>query len=114
MEYGSLDTMKELGLDEKVVGIPKNNLPIYLNGYEDDDSIENTGGLKDLNFQTINELQPDLIIIGNRQVDDYEELSKIAPTILTIVDYVDYTDSFKKNARYLGDIFNKKERLEKN
>ncbi|MGO1729324.1 MAG: siderophore ABC transporter substrate-binding protein [Flavobacteriaceae bacterium] len=113
MEYGSLDTMKELGLDEKVVGIPKNNLPAYLNAYEEDETIKNTGGLMDLNFQTINELQPDLIIIGNRQVDDYEELSKIAPTIFMIVDYADYTDSFKENARYLGDIFGKEELLEK-
>src|SRR5699024_2598727 len=44
-DLGALDIFDELGLDEQVVGIPKQTVPTYLDQYKKDKSIINTGSL---------------------------------------------------------------------
>ena len=58
-------------------------------------------------MEKIFEVEPELIIIGGRQADYYEELSKIAPTVNLAVDNADYMNSFETNMNYLGEIFGK-------
>lgn len=103
-DFGTLDTLDKLGV--KVTGVPGQNLPEYLNKYKD---AENVGGLKEPDFEAINELQPDLIIISGRQQDSYEKFSEIAPTIFMGVDSKKYMESFKENVTTLGDIFGKED-----
>jgi len=111
LDLGSLETLDELGV--KVVGTAKRNLPQYLSKFEDDSSVTDVGTLKEVNFEKIKELNPDLIIISGRLQNSYEELSEIAPTIFVAVDNNDYLNSFEKNVRLLGEIFNKEEEAEK-
>src|SRR5690606_39050654 len=111
IDLGSLETLDQLGV--KVVGTVKRNLPQYLSKFEDDSSITDVGTLKEVNFEKIQELSPDLIIISGRLQDSYEELSEIAPTIFVAVDNNDYLNSFEKNVRLLGEIFNKEDEAEK-
>ena len=49
-----------MGVD--VVGLPKGSLPEYLSKYKED-KYSDLGGLKEPDFEAINELNPDLIII---------------------------------------------------
>ncbi|AZV51825.1 MULTISPECIES: siderophore ABC transporter substrate-binding protein [Bacillus] len=109
-DMGSLDTLDKLGVD--VTALPKQVVPKYLSKYEGD-KYENVGGLKEPNFEKIAELDPDLIIIQNRQSDAFDEFSKIAPTILMDVDTANYMESFKKNATTLGEIFDKEDEVKK-
>ncbi|MBR0621194.1 siderophore ABC transporter substrate-binding protein [Bacillus sp. RP12] len=109
-DMGSLDTLDKLGVD--VTALPKQVVPKYLSKYEGD-KYENVGGLKEPNFEKIAELDPDLIIIQNRQADAFDEFSKIAPTILMDVDTANYMESFKKNATTLGEIFDKEDEVKK-
>jgi len=104
-DIGSLETMDALGV--KVVGVAKNNLPSYLEKYKNDATIENVGSLKEPNYEKINALQPDLIIISARLQSAYAELSKIAPTVYMAIDNNDYLGSFEANATKLGLIFDK-------
>lgn len=108
LDLGSLDILDELGVD--VVGVPKSNLPEYLNEYKDE-KYTDIGGVKEFNFETINELNPDLIIIEGRQEDSLEELSKIAPTILLGSTGTDYYNGLKSNADTLGVIFGKEDEV---
>lgn len=103
-DFGTLDTLDALGID--VTALPKNNIPTYLSKYEDD-KYKNVGSLKEPDFEKIHELQPDLIIISARQADLYDEFAEIAPTIYLGVDPENYMDSFTKNAKTLGEIFEK-------
>lgn len=105
LDYGSLDILDELGV-ESIAGVPKNGLPTYLSEYKDD-KYTDIGGIKEFNFETINEIGPDLIIIEGRQADSYEELSKIAPTIYLGSDGVDYVKGLKSNIDTLSMIFDK-------
>lgn len=106
LELGILDALA--ALDVEVAGVPlSGSLPEYLNSYTDESVYTNVGSLKELDMEAIYALEPELIIIGGRQADYYEELSKIAPTINLAVDNTDYMASFKSNMDYLGQIFGK-------
>lgn len=109
-DFGTLDSMDKLGVE--AAGVPQENVPSYLSKYEDA-KYENVGGLKEPDFEKINEMEPDLIIISGRQQDSYEEMSKIAPTILMGVDTTKYMESFEENVTTLGEIFGKEEEAEK-
>ena len=110
LDYGSLDILDEIGV-ESVVGVPNNGIPEYLDKYEDE-KYTDIGGVKEFNFETINELDPDLIIIEGRQEDSLEELQKIAPTVYLGSVGSDYLNSIKSNAKVLGEIFDKEKEVE--
>ncbi|WP_139491988.1 siderophore ABC transporter substrate-binding protein [Brevibacillus dissolubilis] len=109
-DYGVLDTMEKLGVEP--IALPKDSVPSYLSKYEDA-KYENAGGIKEPDFEKLNSLQPDLIIISGRQQESYEELSKIAPTVFMAVDTKKYMESFTENAKTLGQIFGKEDVVEK-
>lgn len=108
-DYGALDTLDKLGIE--VAGVAKQSLPEYLSKYGDD-KYENIGGLKEPDFEKINEMKPDLIIISGRQSDMYEDLSEIAPTIHLGVDATRYMESFKENVGKIAEIFGKEDAVD--
>ena len=57
---GALIHLDKLGV--KVAAVPHDGLPNYLSKYEG--TTENAGGLKEPDFEKINELAPDLILIS--------------------------------------------------
>ncbi len=103
-DFGVLDSLDKLGVP--VLGLPQKNVPPYLEKYKGA-AYENVGSLQEPDFEKINALQPDLIIISGRQSAHYEELNKIAPTIFMGVDTKNYLASFKENMNTLGQIFDK-------
>lgn len=111
LDYSALDTMKVIG--EKAIALPKGSLPDYLSEYKDE-KYTDLGSLKKFDIEKINELDPDLIIIEGRQEDSYEELSKIAPTIMLGREGSDHFGSLRNSAQVLGKIFDKEEEIEKN
>ncbi|MBT2602756.1 siderophore ABC transporter substrate-binding protein [Bacillus sp. ISL-53] len=108
-DMGALDTLDKLGVE--VAAVPHDGLPEYLSKYEG--TTENAGGLKEPDFEKINEIAPDLILISGRQSEAYEELSKIAPTVFVGVDTTKYMESFEENVTLLGKIFDKEDEAAK-
>ncbi|MBO0997748.1 siderophore ABC transporter substrate-binding protein [Bacillus sp. SD075] len=108
-DMGALDTLDKLGVE--VAAVPHDGLPKYLSKYEG--TTENAGGLKEPDFEKINEIAPDLILISGRQSEAYEELSKIAPTVFVGVDTTKYMESFEENVTLLGKIFDKEDEAAK-
>ncbi|RBW68783.1 siderophore ABC transporter substrate-binding protein [Bacillus taeanensis] len=106
-DFGALETLDQLGVE--AAGVPKASaLPGYLSKYEDT-KYENVGSLKEPDFEKINSMDPDLIVISGRQAEAYEELSKIAPTLYISLDYENYMESFTENVNTLAEIFEKEE-----
>ncbi|NEW07461.1 siderophore ABC transporter substrate-binding protein [Paenibacillus sp. SYP-B3998] len=103
-DYGVLDSLDRLGVE--VAGVPQANLPSYLDKYKDAKYI-NAGTLFEPDFEKINAMKADLIIISGRAEKAYPELAKIAPTIFMGVDNTKYMASFTENAETLGKIFAK-------
>lgn len=109
-DFGVLDSLDKMGIEVK--GLPKSNIPSYLSKYKDDKYVD-LGSTKEPNFEKISELKPDLIVIGARQLKLYDEFKKIAPTVAMHTDDKDYMGSFKANMANLGEIFDKKEFIDK-
>jgi iron complex transport system substrate-binding protein len=107
--YEMLETLDEL--DVGVNGVAQESLPSYLDDYSSDE-YENIGSLKEPDFEAINAMEPDVIIISGRQSDAYEELSEIAPTVYTAVDTENYMESFDSNMEMVGEIFQKEEQVQ--
>ncbi len=107
-DYGTLDALDTLGVEVK--GVVPGNLPEYLKHY-DSEAYVNVGELFEPNLEKIYELEPELIIIGGRQADFYDQLTEIAPTISMSLDNDNYVESFKTNMTYLGKIFDKEEEV---
>ena len=99
LELGILDALDALEITP--TGLPlSGQLPGYLSHLQDESLYTNVGSLKELDMEKIFEIEPELIIIGGRQADYYEELSKIAPTINLAVDNTNYMASFETNMNY--------------
>lgn len=107
LNFATLENLELINAN--VVGIPKQAVPKYLNHFAQDTDITNVGSLVEVNLETINELQPDLIISGTRLSDSYPAFSKIAPTIYNNFDTTNPLGSLKKDLDALGSIFNEKE-----
>ena len=111
-DYGVADILKNLGVDA-VVGLPKNGkMPEILSNYSDD-KYTNVGSLKETDFEAVESLNPDLIIIGGRQAEDIDSFKEIAPTINLAVDGQDYMNSFKSVVTDLGKLFDKEDEAKK-
>ena len=111
-DYGVADILKNLGGDA-VVGLPKNGkMPEILSNYSDD-KYTNVGSLKETDFEAVESLNPDLIIIGGRQAEDIDSFKEIAPTVNLAVDGQDYMNSFKTVVTDLGNLFDKQDEAKK-
>lgn len=120
-DYGTLTTLKEIGADENVKGMPKGegnrSLPEFLKDYKDDKYV-NLGSLKEPNFEKLAEMQPDLILISARQANQkvMDEMKKAAPKAQIVyvgADDKNYIDSIKVNTENIGKIFGKEKETEK-
>lgn len=104
----SLDVLDHLGIDP--IGVVKAPMPSYLNKYQAD-QFKSVGSLFEPNFETIYSLKPDLIIVSNRSSGSIEELSKIAPTVLFMVDPQDYWNTTQQSWQMIGQIFEQEDRV---
>ncbi|MDO6783005.1 ABC transporter substrate-binding protein [Neptunomonas phycophila] len=75
-DNGSLDTLAALGLQEVVVGVPKQGLPAYLALYNNA-RYTDVGGLKNPDIEAIKALTPSYILITGRQGDKKADLEAI-------------------------------------
>ena len=104
----TLDTMEALGIDN-VVGVPTSTYPENLSKYESDEYAK-VGTVKEVDLEAIKSADPDLIIIGGRQSDYYDQLKEIAPTISVSKDNTDYVGSVKENISTIGELFEVEEK----
>lgn len=107
-DYGTLDTLDELGIP--VVGVAKASMPKYLSKYESD-KYTDIGTLFEPNFEVLAKIAPDLILISGRQQTQYDALTAIAPTVYFTIDSKDYMGSFEKNVSQIGEIFGKEKEV---
>ena len=108
-DYPALDTINALGV-ESVVGVPgKGKLQEGLKKYEDEKYV-NVGTLKEPDLEAVKSTNPDLIIIGGRQADYYDQFTEIAPTISMSKDNANYVESMLNNITQLGEIFGVEEK----
>ncbi|WP_162048246.1 siderophore ABC transporter substrate-binding protein [Vibrio taketomensis] len=108
---GALDATVALGVEPVAISTVS-MFPDYLAQYRDY-KFTSAGSLSEPNFETIYMQKPDLIIIGSRAITQYDELSKIAPTIVFAADDKQgYWTSTQQQWRNLGQVFEKQDFVE--
>lgn len=105
LDFGVADTLRALGYEDVIVGMPKRSVPAYLSDLTSKDSITDVGNLKEVNLETIANLEPDLIIASGRTSSQLEDFQEISPTIYFSTDTSDYWNSLQKNVMELAKIF---------
>ncbi|PXW91433.1 iron complex transport system substrate-binding protein [Streptohalobacillus salinus] len=108
-DFGTIDSLDYLGVE--VDALPTANVPSYLEKFEDE-HYTNAGTLFEPDFETLANLNPDLIIISGRTQEAYDDLTELAPTIYLGVDTARYLESFEENVTLLGEIFEKETEAE--
>lgn len=108
--YDMLDMLDTVGLDQTSIqrlGIPKSNVPNYLNAYSKNE-VRNVGTLFVPDWDELELFMPDLIIIGSRAAGAYDRLAKDYP-YADILDVTlvqgEYIEGVTRNANYLAKLF---------
>jgi iron complex transport system substrate-binding protein len=121
MDYGALDTMKSLKLEDKIVAISKGQnssfLPTNLAEFKDDKYL-NLGNPGRPNYDNLAKAKPEVIFASFRQAHTatLDEMKKAAPNakiIFVSPHYDNYIESVKDNALIIGKIFNKENAVNK-
>src|SRR5699024_6711525 len=82
------------------------NVPDDLADVLEDPDREPVGTAFEPDYEAINALEPDLIIVSGRSSDSYPEMSKIAPTIdLTFDSEKEHLETFRERHEILGRVF---------
>ncbi|MFA5564518.1 MAG: siderophore ABC transporter substrate-binding protein [Acidimicrobiia bacterium] len=103
-DVGVIATLDALGVDT-IIGVPTiNSLPADLKKFEGGDYTK-VGTLFEPDYEEVNALEPDLIIVAGRSAAVYPDLSKIAATVDLSVDNGDFLNSVRQRTETLGEIF---------
>ncbi len=103
-DLAALDTLDALGVEAD--GVPEATYPDYLSDYAD---AEKVGSLFEPDFEAVNAMQPDLIVVAGRSAAQLEALSEIAPTIDLSNDWQNFVPAIKQNTGILGRIFDRQD-----
>lgn len=113
MDTGVLLTMDALGIGADAFGSLGVPVPDEFNAVTDNPDLEAVGTAFEPDYEAINALEPDLIIVATRSSATYAEMSKIAPTVdLTLAEDVDYLTAFRARHEALGQIFDVSDEVE--
>lgn len=112
LDLATLDILHALGLSDRVVGATATQIP-YLQEVVSKEGVVNLGTLKAPDIEAIMEVEPDVIFMGGRAGEYYEQLSQIAPTIrLTTYDDKGVVESTKINAEKIASIFDLQDKVD--
>lgn len=105
LDWSTLDTLAALGVEAQ--GIPQSNiLPPMLEQYADARFVR-VGTLFEPDYEALQNLKPDLIILGRRAASEYQEVANYGPTLDLTPDPSDMVGSVVRNTEILGQIFDR-------
>ena len=102
-DLGAADTIRALGFEKNIVGMPTKTVPTYLKDLAE--KVKNVGSMVEPDLEAIAALEPDLIIASPRTQKFVDKFKEIAPTVLFEVGKEDYWISTKTNIQSLAAAF---------
>lgn len=112
-DLGVASTFKALGIEENIIGLPKgdNNSSLSeVNKEFESDEYANLGGLKPDEFETLAELQPEVIMIHGRQsntqtIDEMKAAAPDAEIVFVAADNNNYFQDIMDMTTFLGEMY---------
>ena len=115
LDMASLDIIDALGLGNRVIGSASTTID-YLQDYVPSSSngIANLGTIKAADLVEVATSEPDIIFIGGRLSNVYDDLSQIAPVVYLKADVkLGVVESVRNNASVIASIFGKESEVDK-
>lgn len=109
-DYAVLDDLDIMGLNDLKLSIPQLNVDFFDGKFS---NVTEAGSIKEPNFEAINESNPDLAFIAERQQSIKGEFEEIVPTLYMGTDYENYFETAKENALAVSKIFGKEDIMQK-
>ena len=106
MDVAALDTIDALGVAP--IGVPDKLYVPYLEHLAG--KAEPVGSLFEPNYEVINSLQPDLVIVGGRSAKQYEQMASMVPTIDMTIPGTDIVKVARERLEAYGTLFGKQEK----
>lgn len=78
--YDLIDIVDALGHNDKIVGVPNPEDPMFPDFLQGYDKVQSVGSLFGDDLESVAGLKPDLILAGARTMAVYDDLNEIAPT----------------------------------
>ena len=102
-DLGAADTIRALGFEKNIVGMPTKTVPTYLKDLAG--KVKNVGSMVEPDLEALAALEPDLIIASPRTQKFVDKFNEIAPTVLFQASKDDYWTSTKTNIESLANAF---------
>lgn len=110
LDLATLDILDNLGLGDRVAGVPAITLD-YLKAYEADKAI--VGTVKTPDLEAVFGCEPEIIFMAGRGAEYYDALCEIAPVIRLVSDSeLGLVESVRRNAAIIGSIFGVEDRVD--
>lgn len=105
LDMAALDIIDSIGMSDRVVGTASTTLD-YLQDYVDDENVADLGTIKEADLEAVAAAAPDIIFIGGRLSESYDDLSEIAPVVYLATDTdLGVVESTRQNAQTIASIF---------
>lgn len=111
LDLANLDILDNLGLGDRIIGVPTITLP-YLQSYSEN-GLPIVGTVKTPDLEAVMACEPDLILLGGRMAEYIDDLAEIAPVLrLTTVSDDGLVEAIRVNAKIIGAIFGETEQVD--
>ncbi len=111
LDMNEADFLDQLSIP--IAGMPKDYVPHFLQKYKDDQQVQDLGAIVQPNMEWIYILKPDIILMTPLQANQYQALSKIAPTVHYDINFNNsqqhHIEAIKAHLITLGQIFNQQQ-----
>ena len=111
LDMNEADFLDQLSIP--IAGMPKDYVPHFLQKYKDDQQVQDLGAIVQPNMERIYTLKPDIILMTPLQANQYQALSKIAPTVHYDINFNNsqqhHIEAIKAHLITLGQIFNQQQ-----
>jgi len=104
-DLGVFLTLHALGVEVDGLGAVGTPVPDEFKAAVESSNLTPVGTAFEPDYEAVNALEPDLIIVATRSSATYPEMKKIAPTIDLTLDNANYLESFRERHEVLGKIF---------
>ncbi|AKG73200.1 siderophore ABC transporter substrate-binding protein [Salinicoccus halodurans] len=119
-DLGVASTFKALGIEENIIGLPKGDNNASLSEVNEEfasDEYANLGGLKPDEFETLAELQPEVIMIHGRQsntqtIDEMKAAAPDAEIVFVAADNNNYFQDIMDMTTFLGEMYGVQDKAE--
>src|SRR5699024_10843051 len=119
-DLGVASTFKALGIEENIVGLPKGDNNSSLSEVNEEfasDEYANLGSVKPDEFETLAELQPEVIMIHGRQsntqtIDEMKAAAPDAEIVFVAADSNNYFQDIMDMTEFLGEMYDVEEKAD--